>query len=268
MSNEVIAALIGVVLGAAAAGLINWLIARSNFKREKQAELNIRRKSRLYTPLRRALLRFQAKLNEEPFPTAFKVEPDDPIHRIRHHEGGPDFSIWQEMKYDARLYHLPKTFQERLDGFIDLLRQYNESNRQFAIFCGKAWGPIVTAITDRIHEDRGNSPNYIIASRVLANSPEDVADWFKRSDQSIKEDVWEKAGMEMIDKVSDDPDCLKLRELMKQIQHETEFLIIKFSGEIENIVTMYEERIFKWKERAHARYLRFKKRRDKGNPDR
>jgi hypothetical protein len=244
MSNEVTAALVGAGVGIIVGGLANWLIARSNFNREKKAELNIRRKSRLYTPLRRSLMRFKIQLGEEKFPEGFAIEPDDPELRIYHYQHGPNFCIWQEMKNDAREYHVPRIIRKRLDGFTSLLAQYNKAMEKFEKIVGKAWGPLGLSVTGQ--GDWGEGPYSHVTLGVLSCSVEGIIGFYLYNEK-IERSTWEEAAVKLLEEVGDSPYALALRDLLPKIHKQTNELIELFSLEIERVVNMYEARKSRWR---------------------
>lgn len=260
MSNEVAAALVGAGVGIVLGGLVTWLIDRSNFNREKKAELNIRRKSRLYTPLRRSLMRFKIQLGEDRFPPdGFKVEPDDPELRIYNYQRGPDFSIWQEMKNDGREYHVPKKMRKQLDNFKSLLAEYNELQERFDKMVSKSWAPLGSAVTGR--GDWKEGPFAGVTVGVLSNSVSKIIEFYLIGQGDIEQDKWEEAARTLLEKVGGDSDARRLRELVVKIRIQTTALIDLFSEEIERVVDTYEARKSRWGLRFSDQF-RTKRKRD------
>lgn len=265
MSSEVIAALIGVGVGGIVGGLINWLIARSNFNREKRAELNIRRKSNLYSPLRRSLMQFKFQLDKKTYPEGFRIDPDNRELRIYHYVRGPDFTIWQEMKNDAREYHVPDNIKLQLDEFRSLLAEYNDLFNRFDLIVGRVWAPIGQEVSGN-KDGWTEGPYPDVTLGLLENSINMITELYLYAQKDIDKSKWENAACLLIEKIGNHPDAVRIRELRTTIHNKTEALIGLFSEEIEKVVNMYEARESIWRQYKYGKLWIKRKRNKRNNP--
>jgi hypothetical protein len=107
------------LLGVAVGGLVSYRVSVALDNRAREARAAIRRKAKLYTPLRREALALASELEDQA--QLFSVRTEDAFG------SAPSFLLWEDMKHDGRAASAAASVRETMDGLTATIQTYNDA---------------------------------------------------------------------------------------------------------------------------------------------